>query len=306
MKDWLGESVTIKGVRSLHGGSISTALLLNLDRRPPVVLKISPHTVVRQYEHEAYQLNLLRDWGLPAPEVYACQVASLERPHSYLLMEQMPGRPMSDVRESLSREEMDHLQMHIADLVLSLHGRTSLTYRRVSDGGEPGTRDFTEFFHSIYDAIVSDVIAMKLMPPSQRRRITNIHDKVAPLLEHTDRPRLVHGDLWSSNLMVEKDTQGRWWVTGVLDPNFRYSHAELELAYMELFRTVTPAFFRVYEQTQRLSSEYKVYRRDVYMLYTLLNHVRLFGQQYVKPLAAMAEKVALHVSAKRSRARLAS
>lgn len=300
-KDWLGESVSIRGVRSLHGGSMSTTLLLQLSGRGAVVLKIAPHMVVNQYQHEAYQLNLLRDWGLPAPEVYACQVASLESPHSYLLMQQMPGRPLSEVRDGLSREEMDHLQMHLADIVLSLHGRTSLSYKRVCDGGEDGTRDYPEFFHRIYDPIFNDVISMKLVPTALRRRLSNIHEKVGPLLENGDRPRLVHGDLWSSNLLVDQDNQGRWWVSGILDPNCRYSHAEIELAYLELFRTVTPAFFRVYEQTHRLSSEYKNFRRDVYMLYPLLNHVRLFGGQYVKPLTAMAEKVAGHVSAKRAR-----
>lgn len=302
-KEWLGESIELTGVKSLHGGSMSKTLRLQIKGRRPVVLKIAPHMVVHQYEHEAYQLNLLRDWGIPAPEVYACRVGTLDEPHSYLLMELMPGVPLGDVRDKLSDDEQRHLQMHLADIVLSLHGRSSNSYRRVANGGEDGTRDYATFFHSIYDPILNDVLTMRLVPAPLRRRLTNIHEKLPRLLEHNDRPRLVHGDLWSSNLLVDRDRQGKWWISAVLDPNCRYSHAELELAYLELFKTVTPDFFRVYEQAHRLSPEYRQWRRDVYMMYPLLNHVRLFGQQYVRPLTAVAERVAKHLSARKAMVR---
>lgn len=299
VNEWLGESVELSGVRSLHGGSMSTTLLLQLAGRDPVVLKIAPHMVVQQYQHEAYQLNMLRDLGLPCPEVYACKLGDLEDPNSYLLMQRMPGESLATVRPRLSEDELNHIEMHLAEIVLQLHGQSGMLYRKVGDGGEDGTRDFARFFHGVYDPIVDDVIALKLVPAALRRRIGSIHEKVDRLLQHSDRPRLIHGDLWSSNLLVQRDRQGKWWVSGLLDPNCRYSHAELELAYLELFRTVTPAFFRVYEQTHRLGEDYRRIRRDVYMLYPLLNHVRLFGQQYVKPLGIVAERVSRIVAAAR-------
>lgn len=288
---WLGESVELTGVKSLHGGSMSMTLLLQFRRRQSVVLKIAPHMVVQQYQHEAYQLNMLRDWGLPCPEVYASKLGDLDDPNSYLLMEQMPGESLSSVRSKLSHEDLNHVEMHLADIVLQLHGQTGPLYRKVEDGNEQGTRDYAHFFHGIYDPILDDVIAMKLIPAPLRRRICSIHDKLDRLVQHRDKARLVHGDLWSSNLLVQPDRHGKWWVSGLLDPNCRYSHAEVELAYLELFRTVTPAFFRVYEQVLRLDDEYRRIRRDLYMIYPLLNHIRLFGQQYVKPLGVVAERI---------------
>ena len=89
---WLGESVALTGVKSLHGGSMSTTLLLQFKRHKAVVLKIAPHMVVRQYQHEAYQLNMLRDWGLPCPEVYASKLGDLDDPNSYLLIATHAGR----------------------------------------------------------------------------------------------------------------------------------------------------------------------------------------------------------------------
>lgn len=301
VKDDLGESVELAGVSSLHGGSMSTTLLLRLKGRRSMVLKIAPHMVVHQYEQEAYQLNLLRDWGLPAPEVYACRVGTLDDPHSYLLMQHMPGKSLTDVKKELSADEFDHVTQHLAEIVLTLHARTSVSYKRVDDGGEDGTRDYVKFFRGIYDPILNDILAMKLIPPALRKRIVSIHEKLPELLLHRDKPRLIHGDLWSSNLLVDPDRHGRWWISAVLDPNCRYSHAELELAYLELFRTVSPAFFRVYAQSHPLSEEYRLYRRDVYMIYPLLNHVRLFGPQYLKPLSAVAERVAKGIATRRRR-----
>ena len=291
LKDWLGRSVQIEAVKSLHGGSMSTTLLLKLKRRQPVVIKIAPHMVMQQYEDEAYQLNMLRDWGLPVPQVYACKLATLEEPHSYLLMQQMPGESLADMRNSLTPDELNHVGMHLAEIVLSMHARSSRSYQRICSGGDTGFTDYVQFFHDIYDPILNDVIATKLISPELRRQVCKIHEQLPKLLDHSDRPRLIHGDLWSSNLLIDKDPQGRWWVSAVLDPNCRYSHNELELAYLELFKTVTPAFFRVYEQTHRLSSEYHLWRRDLYMIYPLLNHIRLFGKQYAKPLEAVVARL---------------
>lgn len=296
VRDWLGESVDLTGVRPLHGGSMSTTLLLKLKGRDPVVLKIAPHMVVHQYEEEAYQLNLLNDWGLPVPEVLACKVGSLDDPHSFLLMQNMPGIPLAVARESLTEDEFHHVEMHLADLVLSLHARTDSAYKKVAGGWEQGTHNYPEFFHSIYDPILRDVIDMKALPATLKRRVLSIHEKVDGMIQHADRPRLVHGDLWGSNLLAGKDKAGKWWITGILDPNCRFSHFEVEMAYLELFKTVTPAFFRAYEQSHRLSDEYRLYRRDVYMMYPLLNHIRLFGKQYVRPLGVIADRVAKSVT----------
>lgn len=299
--EWLGSAVEFTGISPLHGGSMSTTLLLCIKNHGKVVLKIAPHMVMHQYEQEAYQLNLMRDWGLPTPEVFACKVASLDDPNSYLLMEHLPGISLSAAKKQLSQRQSDHVQMHLAEMVLSLHGRCNGNYKRVCDGGEEGTPDFLQFFHSLYDPIWNDIVSMKLIPAPLRRRIACIHDSLDKLIIHTDKPRLVHGDLWGSNLLVAPDSHGRWWVTGILDPNCRYSHVEMELAYLELFKTVTPAFFRVYEQAHRLPNEYRRIRRNVYMMYPLLNHVRLFGGQYVKPLAVVAEKIARLMAATRRR-----
>lgn len=270
---------------------MSVALLLSLKGRKKVVLKIAPHRVVTDYEKEAYQLNYLRDLGLPTPEVYVSRVADLDFPHSYLLLEHLEGMPLAEARRTCSEDDFAHLQMHLADLVLSLHARTHRHYARVDDGQSEGTTDFVQFFHQSYDPILQHVVQMKELSPGLRRRINTIHGHLDTLLSHSDRPRLIHGDLWSANLLARPDAKGKWWISGVLDPNCRFSHYEVEIAYLDLFRTITPAFLRAYQQTHRLDADYHQRRKAVYQMYPLLNNVHLFGAKYIRPLEELVERV---------------
>jgi fructosamine-3-kinase len=55
---------------------------------------------------------------------------------------------------------------------------------------------------------------------------------------------------------------------------------------------VTPAFLRAYQQAERLPSDYHRVRKPVYQLYEMLNHLRVFGVEYLKPTLAAIERVA--------------
>src|SRR5438874_1327027 len=85
--DWVGTAAELAEVKSLHGGSISSTVALTTTAGDRAVLKISQHRVDYSYAHEAYQLNVLRDIGIPAPQVYTSKLGTLDEPASYLLLE---------------------------------------------------------------------------------------------------------------------------------------------------------------------------------------------------------------------------
>ena len=80
------------------------------------MLKLSQHRVDRSYEREAHQLDLLHNLGLPAPKVYACSTGTLDDPHSFLLMEFMPGVPLNEAKQRCTSEQFDDLQRHLAEM----------------------------------------------------------------------------------------------------------------------------------------------------------------------------------------------
>jgi fructosamine-3-kinase len=290
--DWLGTAAELAEVRTLSGGCISNTLSLKIRGGARAVIKISPHRVDRSYLQEAYQLNLLRSLGLPTPQVYSCKIGTLAEPHSYLLMEYLEGIDLAKARRDCREEDFDHLQMHLADLVLRLHANTSSCYARLSEEERQEFSSWPKFYRSVYDPIWKEAEKEAGLPVKMRKQIGKIHQKLDKILTHDDCPRLVHWDIWASNILTQADANGKWWVTALLDPNCKYAHAEAELAYLELFNTVSPAFMRVYQSAHRLPAEYQTLRKPIYQLYPLINHVQLFGQGYIKPLAAAVERAA--------------
>jgi fructosamine-3-kinase len=297
VQDWSGTSAELAEVRPLTGGCINTTLALHIDDGQRAVIKISPHRVNREHEREAYQLNLLRSLGLPTPRVYAWKIGSLDDPFSYLLMEFVEGIDLAHARLQCSAAEYEQIQAHLADLVLSLHSRTAEQYMRVmsdGDGGQGPQRfdSWPAFYRSIYDPIWREVEKSPLLPIKTRKQIGRLHDKLDRLLAHNDVPRLLHWDIWATNVLAQPDASGRWRVSSLLDPNCKYAHAEAEIAYMELFHTITPAFLKVYQRAHRLEGDYHRLRKWIYQLYPLIDHVHLFGQEYVKPLMTTMERLA--------------
>ncbi|HTL29596.1 MAG TPA: fructosamine kinase family protein [Tepidisphaeraceae bacterium] len=291
VQEWAGTSAELAEVKPLHGGCINTTLHLILSDGAQAVAKVSQHRVDRSYQREAYQLNLMRELGLPVPQIYVCKVGTLDDPHSYLLMEFMQGVDLAAAKKQCSQQQFEELQMHLAELVLQLHCNVAHSYRRVT--GEDGAREFDswiDFYRHIYDPIWHECEKAHSLPVKIRKQIGKVHERLERLIGHNDVPRLVHWDIWSTNVMCARDEHGRWRVTALLDPNCKYAHAEAELAYLDLFHTSTPAFMRAYQQAHRLPDEYHKVRKLVYQVYPLINHVQLFGPEYLKHLTSAVAK----------------
>ena len=289
--DWVGASAELAEVKPLDGGCVNTTIALTTKGGDRAVLKISPHRVNRQYLAEAYQLNILRTIGVPTPQVYVSRTGDLDSPVSYLLMEFVDGVDLATARQRCADEQYDRLQMHLADLMLAMHNNTHETYTRVTEGERQEFAAWPAFYRHVYDSHWQQCEKNAQLPIKVRKTIAKIHERLDRLVAHEDCPRLVHWDAWSSNILCKPDEHGRWWVSALLDPNCKYAHAEAEIAYMDLFHTITPAFLRAYQQGRKLHPEYHRLRKHIYQLYELVNHLNAFGPEYLKPLLGTVEKV---------------
>ena len=101
-------------------------------------------------------------------------------------------------------------------------------------------------------------------------------ERVEELLLEPAYPSLLHGDLWSGNVITGKD--GRVWL---IDP--------ADLAMTELFGGFPPEFYAAYKEAAPLEPGYEC-RRDLYNLYHLLNHLNLFGSAYYPAVRRIVER----------------
>jgi fructosamine-3-kinase len=296
VRRWAGEASDLAEVTPLSGGCISTAMALTLNSGQKAVLKISPHRVDRAYADEAVQLTLLRSAGVPVPDVYLVQTGTLEEPFSYILMEFIEGVDLAAARSRCNPDQFDKLQTELAEMVLKLHEQTAPRYMRVTSEAGKEFDAWPACYREIYDGIWAEAQKNNALPTKARKTVSRLHQRLDQLLSHDDRPRLVHWDLWATNLLASPNPDGdSWRITALLDPNCKFAHAEAEIAYLELFHTVTPAFLRTYQQSRKLPPEYHRVRKPIYQLYSLLNHLGLFGQEYVKPVCSAIERVGAFV-----------
>jgi len=99
-----------------------------------------------------------------------------------------------------------------------------------------------------------------------------------PLLQflnrHCEHPSLVHGDLWSGNVLFDDTTV---WL---IDPAIYFGDREVDLAMTEMFGGFSPAFYQAYDHTFPRSKRY-AQKKVIYNLYHYLNHYNLFGNNYL-------------------------
>lgn len=119
----------------------------------------------------------------------------------------------------------------------------------------------------------------RISAASVRRKFETILDDHGGALSewlsrHCEHASLLHGDLWSGNVMF--DREGPW----LIDPAVYCGDREADLAMTEMFGGFGPAFYRAYDRVYPRTSVYEQ-KRTIYNLYHYLNHYNLFGGSYL-------------------------
>ncbi|NVK17248.1 MAG: fructosamine kinase family protein [Methylocystaceae bacterium] len=171
-----------------------------------------------------------------------------------------------------------------ADALATLHQVKSSAYGFEFDtliGGlhQPNTwcEDWFDFYAQHRLGYMADqAITAGYMNSTYRTRIEKLSLKLADIAPQPKHPSLVHGDLWAGNVLGD---QGR--LTGFIDPAIYFGHPEMDLAFSTLFNSFSPHFYARYQEQHPLEKDFFEDRVDLYNLYPLLVHVRLFGEAYV-------------------------
>ncbi|HJN18366.1 MAG TPA: fructosamine kinase family protein [Armatimonadota bacterium] len=193
-------------------------------------------------------------------------------PYSWLIMERIEGNHIGDAQARMTEINMDRIQVEMGQHVGLLHAHT----REAGFGPLVGEASDTwpEHFQRQIASEMRDAWATGLMRDGDRAACERIVESIPDQLKRDVKPSLVHGDIWATNIMIGGGL-GEMGISGFLDPGGIFADPEYELAYLEIWHTVTPHFFEAYSAHHQITEGYEL-RRMFYWLNTLLLHVRAF------------------------------
>ncbi len=114
------------------------------------------------------------------------------------------------------------------------------------------------------------------MPKDINKGIEKIINKLETFIPESNKPSLIHGDLWSGNILFNN---GR--LAGLIDPGIYYSNKELDLSSLSFLNVVSKDFIEKYKNFSNIENDFEE-RKGIYELYYALLNVYLWSREYIK------------------------
>lgn len=263
----------INAIAPLSAANNAQIYRIGLDDGKIVVAKVAE----RGLDTEAWMLNYLKSKSkLPVPSI-------LYSNEHVIIMEFIPAHFMMD----------DGAHRHAAELLADLHKIRADSYGLERDTvigslpqPNPQSKDWVQFFaehrllYMTREAQREGKVDTKFVKQAEK-----LAGKLKDLLGPPGPPSLIHGDVWGGNILA-----GQGKIAAFVDPAIYYADAEIELAFIKLFNTFGGSFFSRYNEIHPIRPGFMETRADIYSLYPLLVHARLFGASYARKAQKVLDK----------------
>ncbi len=281
-----GNNIRIVHASPVAGGDINKACRLKLTNGMSIFMKANRKDKLSFFTAEAAGLEAIAHTGeIGTPELLCYGTDEDRGGFSFLLMEWIQGeRRSSHYWETFANQLA---AMHRAPAQDFITGGRYGFHQNNYIGASPQT-------NTAYDSWVTFFRDCRLEPqirsaenyfgPGDLKRTGWLLDHLGDFLVEPQRPSLLHGDLWSGNVILGND--GKAWL---IDPAVYVGHVEADIAMTELFGGFPQEFYTAYRETGLLQPDYEE-RRDLYNLYQLLNHLNLFGRSYLSSVRRILDK----------------
>lgn len=278
-----GEGTGIERADRIAGGDINEAYGLLLTGGQRIFMKTNTKQNLSFFTAEAVGLTAIAGTkAIGTPRILGAGTDGGSGGYSFLLLEFISGKSRrKHYWEDLARQLSDMHRAPTDGLVPNgIYGFERDNYigrrRQINTGYD----SWVSFFRDCrLEPQFQD--ASRYFDKEELKRIVRFLDHIDEILVEPEYPSLLHGDLWSGNVITGNDG-GAW----LIDPAAYVGHAEADLAMTELFGGFPPVFYDAYKEAAPLQPGYGR-RRDIYNLYHLLNHLNMFGRMYLPEVKRM-------------------
>ena len=261
-----GHDVEIQEFSVVASGTVNTGAKL-VTSEGTCFVKLNELDVDHFFQSEAADLRLISPF-VKVPEVIGFGKTS---GHNYLITE------FVDLGES-RKTTFELAGGQLAKLHLNSNSQFGLDHNNFLSSIPQDNQWKTDGINFIIQNRILPMVGRCLMEEKISvdlyKRIENLCGRLGRIIPD-ETPALLHGDLWSGNLIADK--------TGIpvyIDPSCYYGFRESELAFTYLFGGFENSFYESYLDIFPLQPGFGE-RVSVYHIHPLLVHVLLFGSGYI-------------------------
>lgn len=264
---------TVSHSTQIYGGSINDVFKVTTKNGTLLLKRNESHPFPEMFRKEAEGLQQLSA---------ACSLAKIPKvygyfetdTHQYLALEyldEQPSTPQSHYRLGEALAEL-HLTTH------NQFGNSYNNYMGALPQENTPTSSWTHFWwKNRIEPQVNLAIENERLSKQWKIRLFHLFHENESLFT-SEKPRLLHGDLWSGNFFITKSE------TPVLfDPAVYFGHREVDIAMTFLFGGFSSEFYEAYQHHSPLESGWQN-RLYLFNMYPILVHINLFGSSYLPQL----------------------
>lgn len=235
------------------------------------------------HQEPALHARLRAETSVPVPRILAFDATQTRLDRDYMLMERLPGRPLTEA----GHVDMDSVLRQVGAHLAETHGLLGQGYGYVgAHRPMPPQASWVDAFALMWQKLIDDVVAVGYYDESERAALLALLDRHLPLFDRPVPASLLHMDVWHQNILV--DDAGS--ITGLLDwDRALWGDPEIEFAVLDYCGLSGPAFWEGYGAARDLSPAAQV-RQIFYLLYEIQKYIVIYHGRNRDPRGARQKK----------------
>jgi len=280
-----GVNSTITTICDLTGGCIHSVRQVTLSDGSCLVVKTNDAKYEQLFTQEAAGLNAINQTQtvLTPKPLCVCTVDNT----AALIMTTISTVPANEAAWSRFGKELANLHKHDTQNRFGFETDNHLGLTPQPNGWHDDWVEFNKQYRLGHQLTLAT--KRNLINRNEQRKIEAVIDQLGDFIPNNPKPALLHGDLWSGNVLPSIDEHGQMCIA-VIDPACYIGDAWADIAMMKLFGGFPDCCYKAYESS--VSDHVNIDSRiAVYQLYHVLNHVNLFGRSYMTQAMNLADKL---------------
>ncbi len=278
--DYLSSKVgKIQKVSSVHGGCINQAVCLETNDHKFFLKWNTKDNLPNVFEKEVLGLNVLREKSsLIVPSII--DVGESDN-YSFLALEWLQ-------ETQISKRYWEKMGKGFAELHQNTETLFGISYDNYIGSLSQKNTQFSDwklfFIEQRLFNLATQSLQQNLLSSKHIIQLENLISRLDNIFPANIQVSLLHGDLWSGNVMPITNAK-----VAIFDAAVYWGNREMDIAFSTLFGGFDQQFYNTYDEYLPLEKGFKE-RIPILNLYPLFVHLLLFGKAYLQDIEQVLRK----------------